>query len=214
MGELIVSTNMTLDGVIEDPTGEEGLAGGGWFGEMAEADWAVWAARATEEALAASALLLGARSYEWFAQRWAGRAGLWGERLQALPKYVVSRRRTTIDWGPVTVLGGVPAVDVRALKDLVDGDILVYGSGRLLGTLFDHGLVDELRLFVFPTVLGSGRRLFEEVATPHRLDLIASEALAGGVSRFDYRVRSREPGGDAISRRSAPLQRNGAIVGE
>ncbi|MDH2415231.1 dihydrofolate reductase family protein [Nocardioides sp. CER19] len=188
MGRLIVSTNMTLDGVVQDPTGEEGLAGGGWFEEMSASDRAVWAKHETEEALAASALLFGAHSYEWFARRWAGRAGVWGERLQELPKYVVSHRRTTTDWGPVTVLGGVPAVDVHALKGIVDGEVLVYGSGRLLGTLFDHGLVDELRLFVFPTALGAGRRLFEDVGT-QRLDLLTSEPLGDGVCRMVYRVR-------------------------
>jgi dihydrofolate reductase len=189
MGKIIVSTNMTLDGVVEDPTGDEGLAGGGWFEEMTGADRAAWAQHETEEALAASALLLGARSYEWFAHRWAGRTGVWGERLQGLPKYVVSGRRTTTEWGPVTVLGGVPAVDVRALKGIVEGEILVYGSGRLLGTLFDHALVDELRLFGFPTALGAGRRLFEEIGARQRLDLLSSEALGGGVYRLVYRVQ-------------------------
>jgi dihydrofolate reductase len=188
MGTIIVSTNMTLDGVVEDPTGEEGLAGGGWFEEMTESDREVWVKHETEEALAASAMLFGARSFAWFARRWDGRAGVWGERLQALPKYVVSSRPATATWGPVTVLGGLPSVDVRALKEVVDGEILVYGSYRLLGTLFEHGLVDEVRLFVFPAALGAGRRLFEEVGSRQSLDLLVDEALGDGVLRLVYRV--------------------------
>jgi dihydrofolate reductase len=189
-GRIVVSTNMTLDGVIEDPTGDEGFAHGGWFEEMSEADRAVWATIETQEVLSASALLLGGGSYEWFARRWAGREGVWGEGLQALPKYVVSRRAVTTPWGPVTMLGGDPAAEVRALKGSVTGEILVFGSGHLLGTLFDNDLVDELRLFVFPAALGSGRRLFEDLDVPQVLDLVRVESLGDGVVQLGYRVRT------------------------
>jgi len=189
MGTIVVSTNMTLDGVIEDPTGDEGFAHGGWFEEMSESDRAVWATIETEEVLGASALLLGGGSYEWFARRWAGREGVWGEALEALPKYVVTTRPVTTPWGLVTTLGGDPAADVRALKDSVNGEILVFGSGQLLGTLFNHDLVDELRLFVFPSALGCGRRLFEDLDISRRLELVRADSLGDGVVQLGYRVR-------------------------
>jgi len=189
MGKIIVATNVTLDGVIQDPTGDEGFELGGWFEDMSDTDRAAWAKLETEEALAASAMVFGARSYEWFASRWAGRDGAWGERLQSLPKYVVSSSPITTEWGPVTVLGGVPAFDVRSVKEQVEGDILVYGSGQLLSTLFDNDLVDEVRLFVFPTALGTGRRLFQDISTQQRLELILATTIGDGLSHLVYRAR-------------------------
>src|SRR4051794_20906667 len=154
MGKIVVATNMTLDGVIQDPTGDEGFALGGWFEEMTDTARGTWAKLETEEALTASAMMFGARSYEWFARRWAGRDGVWAERLEALPKYVVTSHPLKTPWGPAsTTGGGDPVIGVRSVKDTTDGAILVYGSGALLGTLFNHGLVDELRLFLFPTAL-------------------------------------------------------------
>src|SRR6478672_1575384 len=182
MGKIVAATNMTLDGVVQDPTGDEGFALGGWFEEMSETARGMWAKLETEEALAASAMLFGGRSYEWVASRWAGREGIWGERLEALPKYVFSSHPTATAWGPLhPASGGDAAVGVRSIKERVSGDILVYGSGVLLGTLFDQGLVDELRLFVFPVALGSGRRLFEDVARKQRLTLMSSDTLDGGI---------------------------------
>lgn len=192
MGRIVVSTNMTLDGVIEDPTGDEGFVHGGWFEQMADTDRAAWAKIETEEALAASAMVFGARSYEWFASRWAGREGTWGERLQALPKYVVSRNPVETAWGDVSVLGGTPAGGVLSVKEAVDGDILVYGSGHLLGTLFENNLVDELRLFVFPAALGAGRRLFEEVGGAQRLELRRGERVGDDLIQLVYLVRQGE----------------------
>lgn len=188
----MATTNMTFDGVIQDPAGDEGFALGGWFDEMTDTARGTWAKLETEEALAASGLLFGARSYEWFASRWAGREGVWAERLQALPKYVVSSHPIATPWGPAsTTGGGDPALGVRSVKDTTDGDIVVYGSGSLLGTLFDEGLVDELRLFVFPTVLGSGQRLFAGLAGRQRLTLLRSESLDGGIQHLVYEVGSQ-----------------------
>ena len=189
MGRIIVATNMTLDGVIQDPTGDEEFALGGWFEEMTDLARGAWAKLETEEALAASAMLFGARSYEWFASRWSGRDGVWGQRLEGLPKYVVSSRPITTSWGPAhTTGGGDPVIGVRSIKETTEGEILVYGSGALLGTLFDNELVDELRLFVFPTALGSGRRLFEELTAKQRLTLTRSESLDGGIQHLVYTV--------------------------
>jgi dihydrofolate reductase len=190
MGKIVVVTNLTLDGVMQDPAGDEGFAFGGWFEQMTDTARGTWAKLETEEALAASALLFGARSYEWFAGRWAGRQGTWAERLTALPKYVVSRHPVETAWGSVhTTGGGDPAIGVRSIKDMTDGEIIVYGSGTLLGTLFNAGLVDELRLFVFPTALGSGRRLFEDVARKQQLTLTHSESLDGGIQHLVYGVQ-------------------------
>lgn len=196
MGRIVVSTNVTLDGVIEDPTGQEGFAHGGWFEQMADTDRAAWAKVETEEALAASAILFGARSYEWFARRWADREGAWADRLRALPKYVVSRRPVQTAWGEVALLGGTPAGGVLSIKQAVDGDVVVYGSGRLLGTLFDHDLVDELRLMVFPTALGAGRRLFEEISGSQSLALNRSERVGDDLLQLVYEVlptRGQQP---------------------
>lgn len=192
MGRIVATTNMTLDGVIQDPGGDEGFALGGWFDEMSDAARGMGAKLEAEEALAASGLLFGARSYEWFARRWAGREGVWAERLQALPKYVVSSHPIATQWGSAsTTGGGDPAVGVRSIKDTTDGDIVVYGSGSLLRTLFDEGLVDEVRLFVFPTVLGSGQRLFEDLDARQRLALVSSQPLDGGIQHLVYEVASQ-----------------------
>jgi dihydrofolate reductase len=192
MGRIVATTNMTLDGVIQDPAGDEGFALGGWFEEMSDTARARWATLETDEALAASGLLFGARSYEWFASRWADREGVWAERLQALPKYVVSSHPITTEWGTAsTTGGGDPAVGVRSVKDTTEGDIVVYGSGSLLGTLFDEGLVEELRLFVFPTVLGSGQRLFAGLGSKQRLTPVRSESLDGGIQHLVYEVNSQ-----------------------
>jgi dihydrofolate reductase len=215
MGKIVVSTNMTLDGVVQDPTGDEGFALGGWFEEMTDTARGMWAKLETEEALAASAMLFGARSYEWFASRWAGRTGVWAERLEALPKYVVSSHPIKTAWGPAsTTGGGDPAVGVRSLKDTVDGEILVYGSGVLLETLFGQGLVDELRLFVFPTALGSGRRLFSGLGRRQRLALTRSSSLDGGIQHVAYTVVAGDPeftrARPEDRRRPAPTSRTGS----
>jgi dihydrofolate reductase len=193
MGTIVVATNMTLDTVIQDPTGDEGFALGGWFEEMTETARGTWAKFETEEALAASAMVFGGRSYEWFASRWSGRDGMWGERLEALPKHVVTSHAIQTSWGPASTTGGEnPVTAVRSIKDTTDGEILVYGSGMLLGTLFNHGLVDELRLFVFPTVLGAGRRLFEDVTVRQQLTHLRSESLDGGIHHVVYDVSAAE----------------------
>jgi dihydrofolate reductase len=180
---------MTLDGVIQDPTGDEDFELGGWFEDMSETDRAAWAKLETEEALAASAMVFGARSYEWFSRRWAGREGAWGEQLQSLPKYVVTSSPIKTEWGPVTVLSGEPASDVTSVKEQVEGDILVYGSGQLLSTLFDNDLVDEVRLFVFPTALGTGRRLFQDISTQQRFEPMLATTIGDGLSHLVYQAR-------------------------
>lgn len=159
MGRIVVSANVTLDGVVEDPTGEEGTPGGGWFLRSGPEDRDAWAAVMLDEALGADALLLGRRSDAWFAERWSSRTGPWADRLNGLPKHVVSTTKREPTWTPGTV---IVLEEVGALRRDVVGDVVVIGSAQLVRTLLRHGLVDELRLIVFPVVAGSGGRLFDD----------------------------------------------------
>ena len=135
MAKLIVSENVSLDGVVEDPTGDEGSRRGGWFGRIGDIDREEWAKVETDEALAAAALLLGRRSHEWFAARWAGRSGEWADRLNSMPKYVVSSTLSEPRWTNSTILRGEVVGEVTKLKQDLDGDIVVYASRQLVRTL-------------------------------------------------------------------------------
>ena len=145
MGRIVISTNMTVDGISQDPTGEEGFEFGGWFNTMADQDREAWAKIEFEEANGTSALLLGARSYAWFAARWADRPGEWAAQLRSLPKYVVRSGAGRSDWGPTTVLTGDVASEVAALKRGLDGEMVVYASYQLVRALLEYDLADEVR---------------------------------------------------------------------
>src|SRR6201994_2944916 len=147
MGKIIISENVSLDGVVQDPTGEEGFRLGGWFGQFGGKDLEEWSKVELDEALRAEALLLGRRSDEWFAARWTSRTDEWADRLNSLPKYVVSSTADEVRWGSGTVLRGDIVSEVSRLKRELDGDIIVYASYQLGHTLMEHDLVDELRLF-------------------------------------------------------------------
>ena len=158
MGKIVISTNVSLDGVVQDPDGEEGFRLGGWFVQDGGKDLDEWGKVEYAEALRTAALLLGRRSDEWFAARWASKPGEWADRLNSLPKYVVSSTLEDPRWTNVTVLKGNVVDEVTKLKqEPWTGDIVVYASYQLGRTLIEHDLVDELRLFVFPVVLGAGR---------------------------------------------------------
>jgi dihydrofolate reductase len=191
MGKIIVSENVALDGVVQDPTGEEGFRHGGWFLEMGDKDREEWAKAELDEALSAEALLLGRRSDEWFAARWLSRTGEWADRLNSLPKYVVSSALEAPRWSSSTVfrgavLKGDVVTEVSKLKQELAGDIVVYASIALVHTLMAHGLVDELRLTVFPVVLGSGERLFGETSGKNPMRLIGIRALGDGLAYLSY----------------------------
>ncbi|NUP76179.1 MAG: deaminase [Nonomuraea sp.] len=160
MGKIVISMNVSLDGVVQDPDGAEGTVHGGWFTRAGGGDLETWAKVELDEALAAEALLLGRRSDEWFATRWLSRDGAWADRLNALPKYIVSTTLQQARWSNGTVLRGEVADEVTELKRRIGGDIVVYGSVRLVRALMDHDLVDEVRLMTFPIVAGGGERLF------------------------------------------------------
>ena len=186
MGRIVVSENITLDGVVQDPTGEEGFERGGWFGRLGEADRQEWARVEADEAQEAAALLLGRRSYEWFAARWPARRGAWADRLNGLPKYVVSATLEAPRWSNSHVLTGDVVVAVTALKQRVDGVIVVYASGRLVRTLMEHDLVDELRLMTFPFVLGAGERLFGGTGGRACLRLTGARTVGDGLALLGY----------------------------
>ncbi|GAA1032470.1 dihydrofolate reductase family protein [Virgisporangium ochraceum] len=187
MGKLIISTNSSLDGVVQDPDGKEGFRLGGWFNESGGADLGAWAEVEFEEAMGAAALLLGRRSDEWFAARWLARDGAFADRLNSLPKYVVSSTPRQAHWSNATVLNGDAVEEVRKLKQTVDGDILVYASYLLGATLIEHDLVDELRLMIFPVVVGAGLRLFGATSHATPVRLVETRTVGAGVAYVRYR---------------------------
>lgn len=186
MGKIVITTNLSLDGIIEDPDGQDGSRLGGWFTRSGGADLEPWTSRGTDEALGADALLLGRRSDEWFATRWNGRSGIWADRLNTMPTYVVSSTIAEPKWRHATIISGDVPAEVTKLKQRVPGEILVYASYRLYRTLFDHDLVDELRLVVFPVLLGSGERMFGELTDQRPLRLVSSEKLGAGLAFLTY----------------------------
>lgn len=175
MGRIIVSENISIDGVIEDPWGDDGRPFGGWHHRVSPEDLAAWAEVEYAEALAASALLLGRGTYDFFAPRWIDRGGAWGDRMRELPKHVVSSTLREPTWANTFVLAGDPAAEVASLKKSIDGEIVVYGSGRLVRTLVANDLVDEFRFITFPFVLGA-ERLFD-AGTTLRLRLLETRRV-------------------------------------
>jgi len=188
MGKIVISTNVSLDGVVQDPDGAEGFRLGGWFSQFGGGDLEAWAKVELEEALGAEALLLGRRSDEWFASRWLSRSGEFADRLNSLPKYVVSSTLEEPKWNNSTVLKGDVVDQVSKLKQELDGDILVYASYQLGRALIEHDLVDELRLVVFPVVLGAGERLFGETSDKKSLRLIHARTVGNGLAFLTYQV--------------------------
>jgi dihydrofolate reductase len=188
MGKIVISTNVSLDGVVQDPDGAEGFSLGGWFAEYGGEDLEEWGKVEYAEALRTAALLLGRRSDEWFGARWASRPGDWADRLNSLPKYVVSATLEHPKWTNVTVLKGDVIDEVSRLKQELDGDIVVYASYQLARTLIDHDLVDELRLFVFPVVLGAGERLFGGTSDKKPIRLVDSQTVGNGLAFLTYEM--------------------------
>jgi dihydrofolate reductase len=187
-GRIVVSDNITLDGVIQDPAGDEGFRLGGWVGLIK--DRPGLSKLALDEALATDALLLGRRSYEWFAARWPSRSGELADSLNSLPKYVVSSSLRDPEWNNTTVLKGDPVEEVSKLKQELKGEILVPASFQLVGTLMEHDLVDELRLKIFPVVLGDGERLFGKTSDKRPMRLVDTQTVDGDVAYLTYeRVR-------------------------
>jgi dihydrofolate reductase len=187
MGRIVVSENVSLDGVNQDPTGEEGFKFGGWFNQMSDGDRGEWAKVEFQEALDTAAWLIGRRTYVWFAERWAARPGEWADRLRSIPKYIVSSTlQNPTEWINSTVLNGDVIEEVSKLKENVDGQILVVASGQLVHTLMEHDLVDELRLMTHPYVLGAGERLFGETSDRKPMRLVGSQTVGDSLALLTY----------------------------
>jgi dihydrofolate reductase len=180
MGRIVVTEFITLDGVIEDPGGSEDFEHGGWAFEFSRGDEGDQFK--SDETMGSEAMLLGRKTYEGFAEAWPSREGEFADKFNEMPKYVVSSTLKDPDWTNTTVLEGDWAEGVSKLRQEVDGDILVHGSAQLVQGLLDKGLVDELRLMVFPVVLGAGKRLFGETGDKQALKLTDSKTVGDGVA--------------------------------
>jgi len=188
MGKIVVSQNVTLDGVVEDPSGEGGFRHGGWFLQFMGQDWEAWAELELAEAQGAEALLMGRRSDEYFGARSSIMSGEWMDSLNRLPKYVVSATLQEPKWTNATVLAGEVVSEVSKLKQQIQGEIVVYASRPLVRTLMEHDLVDELRLRIFPVALGAGERLFGVTSGSKPLRLLDTQAVEGGIAYLTYQV--------------------------
>jgi dihydrofolate reductase len=184
MGKIVVTEFVSLDGVMEDPGGSEDFKYGGWTFEIERGEDGD--RFKLDETMDAEALLLGRRTYEGFAAAWPTREGEFADKFNNMPKYVVSSTLKDPDWANTTVLDGDLAEEMAKVREQVDGEILIAGSAQLVQALLDKGLVDELRLMVFPVVLGSGKRLFGETSDKHRLKLTSTKTVGDGVSILVY----------------------------
>jgi dihydrofolate reductase len=174
---IVLIDNVSLDGVIQDPAGDEGFARGGWVGLIKHR--VELNQLALDDALGAGAFLMGRRTYDWFAARWPSRTGALAERLNAMPKYVLSSTVDQLAWTNTTVLHGDALEAVSRLKQEIAGDIMVPASVRLARALLEADLVDEVRLKVFPVVIGAGERLFGETSGLRSLRLLETRTIDG-----------------------------------
>ncbi len=184
MGKIVVSENVSLDGIIQDPAGDEGFKRGGWVGQIK--DRKEVNKLTLEEALSTEVLLLGRRSYEWFAARWPSRTGELADTINSLPKYVVSSTLENPEWKHSTVIKGDVVNQVSKLKQERNGKIVVWASFQLVHTLMEHDLVDELRLKIYPVVLGAGKRLFGETSDKEPMRLLGTQIVDGDIAFLTY----------------------------
>jgi dihydrofolate reductase len=184
MGRIVVTEFVSLDGVMEDPGGAEDFKYGGWTFEIDRGDEGNQFK--LDETMSSEALLLGRVTYEGFAEAWPSREGEFADKFNTMPKYVVSSTLNDPEWTNSTVLSGDIAEEVAKLRKEQDGDIVVHGSAQLVQALLEHDLVDELRLMVFPVVLGAGKRLFGETNDKKRLKLTDSKVVGDGVAILTY----------------------------
>ena len=184
MGKIIVTEFMSLDGVVEDPGGSEDFKYGGWTFEIPRGDEGD--KFKLDETMASEALLLGRVTYEGFAKAWPTRDGEFADKFNSMPKYVVSSTLKDPAWTNTTVLDGELAGEVAKIREQHEGDVVVHGSRQLAQALLDQDLVDELRLMVFPVVLGTGARLFGETSDKKPLKLSDSKIVGDGVAILVY----------------------------
>ena len=190
MGRIVVTEFVSLDGVVEDPGGAEDFKYGGWSFEVSRGDEGD--KFKLDEALSSEALLLGRVTYEGFAKAWPSREGEFADKFNSMPKYVVSSTLEDPEWNNSTVLKGDLAEEVTKLKQEQDGEIVVHGSATLAQALLEEDLVDELRLMVYPVVLGIGKRLFGETSDKKPLRLVDSKVVGDGVTILTYEPAGAE----------------------
>jgi dihydrofolate reductase len=185
MGRIVITEFVSLDGVMEDPGGAEGFKHGGWTFEIARGDEGD--KFKLDETMQSEALLLGRVTYEGFAEAWPSREGEFADKFNGMPKYVVSSTLAEPSWTNTKVLDGELVDEVSKLKQEHTGDVVVHGSRQLAQALMEHDLVDELRLMVFPVVLGSGKRLFGDTTDKKPLQLVDSRTVGDGVAILIYK---------------------------
>ena len=184
VGKIVVTEFVSLDGVMEDPGGSESFKYGAWSFEIDRGDEGN--KFKLDETMATDALLLGRVTYEGFADAWPKRDGEFADKFNSMPKYVVSSTLSNPEWTNSTVLQGDLGEEVAKLKERYEGDIVVHGSARLAQELLDRDLVDELRLMVYPVVLGQGKRVFGETSDKKTLRLAGSKVVGDGVLILTY----------------------------
>ena len=197
MGKIVVTEFISLDGVIEAPGGGESFKHAGWSFKFSRGDEGD--KFKLDETRSSEALLLGRVTYEGFASAWPSRDGEFADKFNSMPKYVVSSTLMKPTWNNSTVLKGDVADQVEKLKEKHDGNIVVHGSARLVQSLLENDLVDELRLMVFPVVLGTGKRLFGETSDMKTLRLVDSKVVGDGVAIFTY-----QPAGEKATEAAVP----------
>jgi dihydrofolate reductase len=185
MGRIVVTEFMSLDGVVEDPGGAEDYKHGGWSFEFSRGDEGD--KFKLDETMESEALLLGRVTYEGFADAWPSREGEFADKFNNMPKYVVSTTLSDPEWTNTTVISGELAAAVSSIRDEIAGDVVVHGSATLVQALLQDDLVDELRLMVFPVVLGDGKRLFAPTNDKKTLELADSKVVGDGVAILVYR---------------------------
>jgi dihydrofolate reductase len=195
MGQIVVTEFVSLDGVMEDPGGAEDFKHGGWSFKISRGDEGD--KFKLDETFASEALLLGRVTYEGFAEAWPSRDGEFADKFNNMPKYVVSSTLSAPEWNNSTVLNGDVVKEVGKLRQEIDGDIVVHGSAMLVQTLLEYDLVDQLRLMVFPVVLGSGKRLFGDTSGTKPLRLVDSKVVGDGVTILVYEPASNEASGSS-----------------
>lgn len=184
MGRIIVTEFVSLDGVIEAPGGGEDYKHGGWTFAIDRGEEGN--TFKLEETVDSEALLLGRVTYEGFAKAWPSRDGEFADKLNSMPKYVISSTMKKADWNNSTILPGDVTEEITRLKKTLKGNIVVHGSAQLVQALAANDLIDELRLMVFPVILGSGKRLFGEMDTKKSMKLTSSRTVGDGVEILIY----------------------------
>jgi dihydrofolate reductase len=188
MGRIVVSEFVSLDGVMEAPGGGEDFDRGGWVFEIGQGDDGMQFK--LDETMESEALLLGRRTYEGFAAAWPERDGAFADKFNGMRKYVISSTLARADWSNSTIIRGDAVAEVAKLRAAPGGDIVVHGSAQLVQALIENDLVDELRLMIFPLVIGAGKRLFGQTSGKRRMQLHEARTVGDGVAIQIYRPLS------------------------